>query len=1699
MSGTKFTKAFMGVVVFLVAVIFIFSAIAMAGVVSNDHLRGKSSVNTKQSSAIKSDLLINQDGGSMVTGKFVIEKRGKGLIDYLPRMIQRLAINNGTAHGNNYDTDGNLIKTQMNLKMTGAIADAIKAYGVQIVQHGVTGTPIENLQALRNVGIRAAHVGTNWQNVIWETLVAEAQNGDLVAKSIVNRMIDATIAKTADVEKKYNVSLRSEEAKNSVYAPGKDKNLDKLIGKELKNILGAFYAELVALPANLIEKIDAVTEKSAIDHMLGFGSDGTVAMVKEYYKANNLMYPEDFSSLKGYYVFQALEGTDKTIMCCNIRNPLSIAGIMRAAKKTGSIVIFQQAMSELDYTWPGGYTPDNAAKLAKNIKDVAQQEGFHDFMIKGDHLTVKVDDAFLTDQAAQDAVAAVFEKILEEKDLSKREVLFNAAATDEALLANAGIGKAMKAVNKAMTLVKKEVASDFTVFALDASFMPTRLNVLVSAFLAGFMPPDAGLEAEVGEIGGKDNSTVADAIEFITGIRYKEEVVFDRQGVKYSQLVGPKKGAVLTGGGPASGHNKAIVSMVREGLNKGMEIVAIQEGFAGLIKDDLVAQAKVIALAEAERWENKGGTFIKTSRTNPYKKEGDAQKVWENIKKLDLDFLITLGGDDTNGVTAKLQKEHPDFLFIGLPKTMDNDIALPEPDAQTYGFDSFVEAVTPAFEAGKIDAISTKRILIGEVFGRSAGFVAARIGANIGATRTLIPEEMVDLTKVVSDLSSFYTKYGYGVVVVAEGASIATDGFKLNDNAELEVIKPDDANVKLLVAAFKSDTVAKAAFIKSMKAGVDDFGHPKLENAGLIVAAVVKSALKADKIDISSAGKADYLFRSADTSKLDLEMTKRLGIAAIEKIADMQNNQLLYYYKGQIKSIPFEQELGGRQLDYKGAHKDEYLLANLALIDDKTEIDLPDAATNEELFQTAVKELYGLKQGELMTLSFGEMKALLWKLNSVDKESGDNQEVFQSIRRILHRIDDRQVAQVKTLAGMGKFAKSNTAQKLELPLKDQNILVIAGNALIFRAGAFAGFYNEWEPGVNLGAIKSMKGPKEADAAEFVRQNSRYNGVFKPYQIEGLRVLKNEKRVINEVTVNFILVPADKNIGRPDIKIPYFGPETTNQQVLDTMKAMGTSLDVMAYYGPTSETVQPRIFKEFDEAGIPVVAASPVNTDKVKDMFREGFKQKGVADDQLDKEVGKIFKEGLYSVARKQIGPDVKVVDTLSCTSNAMLSVIKVMWDKFGIDHGTGLTIHSQTDSNATFPMKSGRARDPLDIARGDSIRDDIMPASTGAKKNLIKVIPELKDKFEITAVRTGTVSASTWEVIMELKTEVTEEQVRAALKDYAQNHSDGVMNYYEGDPEINIGPLDSNAVVGWNSVSIINSMLITVMKNNKTVIIKGLYDNQSAAPNQMVSKWSPWMVDGQRMRQLVKGEFSRDGGTVSAADSDVFNQFVNKDYTDFIEALKKTRNGKVAVVLGANAVLENGGALSTLSGIKAAHEGITIAVWAGSDEEYASLNRMGIDKVADVVSAKGVKMVLGELNKNYIDQKHTVLINSVKDLENMTREFRINSVFEFFNNNPGYKVVNLKAPVSASKQINSMPMVVMRALAGVIADDNLRDIFKKMVRKYADNKQISAGDMNAINDLSSQLTEVPLVKVTDDVAKKQEIFETTVAGTATKI
>jgi len=254
--------------------------------------------------------------------------------------------------------------------------------------------------------------------------------------------------------------------------------------------------------------------------------------------------------LTGPSLFAAVEAeeaqTNKeaVVMAANIRTPLSLEGIMQAAKETGSVVVFQQALSEFGYTWPVGFSPENAYRFAEEIRRTGRRVGFSNYVLKADHVTVKVDKDFLKDTSAQKEIENLLETMLAKKTNAEREAVFNAAFNNRAFMSDKNVAKAMESINKALSLLKAEVNAGMTIYALDASFMPTRLNVLATAFLAGFLPEDSSIEAEVGEIGGQDNSTVADALEFITGVRYKEKVERDPEtnAIVYSELVRVNKG-----------------------------------------------------------------------------------------------------------------------------------------------------------------------------------------------------------------------------------------------------------------------------------------------------------------------------------------------------------------------------------------------------------------------------------------------------------------------------------------------------------------------------------------------------------------------------------------------------------------------------------------------------------------------------------------------------------------------------------------------------------------------------------------------------------------------------------------------------------------------------------------------------------------------------------------------------------------------------------------------------------------------------------------------------------------------------------------------------------------------------------------------------------------------------------------------------
>lgn len=221
------------------------------------------------------------------------------------------------------------------------------------------------------------------------------------------------------------------------------------------------------------------------------------------------------------------------------------------------------------------------------------------------------------------------------------------------------------------------------------------------------------------------------------------------------------KVGILTGGGDCPGLNPAIRGCVLRGLDFGYEFVGILEGWKGLIEGNTIP----LTLSAVEEITPRGGTILGTSRTNPYKKENGVEKCLSNFQKLGLGALIAMGGEDTLGVATKLYEEKK-LPVVGVPKTMDNDLSATD---YTFGFDSAVTVATDA-AARLIDTgRSHRRIMVLEVMGRHAGWVALFTGLASGADWILIPEKEPEINPMCQHLKKVWARKKYALVVVSEG------------------------------------------------------------------------------------------------------------------------------------------------------------------------------------------------------------------------------------------------------------------------------------------------------------------------------------------------------------------------------------------------------------------------------------------------------------------------------------------------------------------------------------------------------------------------------------------------------------------------------------------------------------------------------------------------------------------------------------------------------------------------------------------------------------------------------------------------------------------------------------------------------------------------------------------------------------------
>ncbi len=317
---------------------------------------------------------------------------------------------------------------------------------------------------------------------------------------------------------------------------------------------------------------------------------------------------------------------------------------------------------------------------------------------------------------------------------------------------------------------------------------------------------------------------------------------------------------ILTGGGDCPGLNSVIRAVVRKCLNEGYEIIGIKNGWKGLIEGDLIT----LKLESVSGILPKGGTILGTSRTNPYKKEGDLQKLKDNYKKISLDALIAVGGEDTLGVAIKLIKDGITNI-VGVPKTIDNDISATD---YTFGFDTALNTAMECIDKLHTTAESHHRIIVVEVMGRHAGWIAIEAGIAGGADVILIPEIPIDIEETCNLLKKRHARGKlFSIVVVAEGAK------------------------------FKEEAMV------TQEEELDEFGHVRLGGIGERLGQEIEKRMGYET-RVSVLG---HIQRGGTPTAFDRVLGTRFGVKAVELVEEKKFGRMVALAGNKIIDVSIEE------------------------------------------------------------------------------------------------------------------------------------------------------------------------------------------------------------------------------------------------------------------------------------------------------------------------------------------------------------------------------------------------------------------------------------------------------------------------------------------------------------------------------------------------------------------------------------------------------------------------------------------------------------------------------------------------------------------------------------------------------------------------------------------------------------------------
>jgi len=222
--------------------------------------------------------------------------------------------------------------------------------------------------------------------------------------------------------------------------------------------------------------------------------------------------------------------------------------------------------------------------------------------------------------------------------------------------------------------------------------------------------------------------------------------------------------AVLTSGGDAPGMNAAIRAVVRAGIYYELNVSGVLRGYEGLIHGDFITMERKSVANIIQR----GGTILKTARSDEFRTKEGRQKAYDQLKAHEIDALVVIGGDGTF-TGADLFTREFDFPVIGLPGTIDNDLAGTD---FTIGYDTAINTVVNAIDKIRDTAESHDRLFIVEVMGRDSGLIALRSGIGVGAEAIMIPEANMGVQGLITRLEIGRKDKASKIIIVAEGDEI---------------------------------------------------------------------------------------------------------------------------------------------------------------------------------------------------------------------------------------------------------------------------------------------------------------------------------------------------------------------------------------------------------------------------------------------------------------------------------------------------------------------------------------------------------------------------------------------------------------------------------------------------------------------------------------------------------------------------------------------------------------------------------------------------------------------------------------------------------------------------------------------------------------------------------------------------------------